>query len=108
MSSRAMRSHAATCEAMIQQWRLRDGAPRSPIWFHALAADAELLLDALDLVLLHGDLRLELGLVGFRPGGVKCRADAFRELIHHTLFLGRCGRHCLVVDAKRSEALYLP
>ena len=27
MSSRAMRSHAATCEAMIQQWRLRD-APR--------------------------------------------------------------------------------
>ena len=76
MSSRAMRSHAATCEAIIQQWRLRDaGAPRRPIWFHALAADAELLLDALDLVLLHRDLRLKLGLVGFRPGGVKGRCN---------------------------------
>ena len=78
VSSRAMRSHAATCEAIIQQWRLRDaGAPRRPIWFHALAADAELLLDALDLVLFHGNLRLEFGLVGLRPGGVKCRGDAF-------------------------------
>ena len=73
VSSRAMRSHAATCEAMIQQWRLRDGAPRRPIWFHALAADAELLFDALDLVLFHGDLRLELGLVGLRPGRVESR-----------------------------------
>ena len=28
VSSRAMRSHAATCEAIIQQWRLRDALGR--------------------------------------------------------------------------------